>query len=67
VFVTRFPLPVDRQSSCLPSKTLPVLYHGSGDLRKWLIEHPKLYLFFVMFDKTRMNKGFRDENGGHCQ
>jgi len=41
--------------------------HGSGGLRKWLIEHPKLYLFFVMFDKTRMNKGFRDENGGHCQ
>jgi hypothetical protein len=28
---------------------------------------PKLYRFLVMFDKARMNKGFRDENGGHCQ
>jgi hypothetical protein len=29
--------------------------------------HAKLYRFFVMFDKARMNKGLRDKNGGHCQ
>ena len=29
------------------TRTIPLLYPGDGNLRKWLMEHPKLYLFFT--------------------
>jgi len=48
-------------------KLYPFLYQANGIRCKSLIEHPKLYRFLVTSDKARMNKGFRDWNGGHCQ
>jgi len=60
------PTDPDRRRSCgLTDKLYRFFTVRRGNFCKWLIGVLKLYRFLVMPDQTRMDKGFRDNHGGH--